>query len=470
MTDRRMFRLAGDSARVLIGAVVAAGLVTATLTAVVMPWPSLAQAPVSVTATPAPSDTVAVCTGSPLALGRDAQQATQLTSAADQAVTAGVASDATTAAQSALTATSVSGSVGPAVLTAPPEGGTLADLAAAGSATVTSTDLAGFTASECRTPLMESWLVGGATTTGSADLVVLANPGNVAATVQLTVYGSTGAQVPPSGANLVIAPRTQRVVPLSGLLFGESSPVVHVTASGGPIAASMQASITRTLVTGGVDQFGSIATAETTQVIPGVTVTAPTGDAGAAQPSTILRLLAPSDSTTATITVSGADGAAGWTQQIPLTAGLPAEVALSSLAAGAYTVRIDAQAPVVAAVWQTTGFAAGADFAWYTAAPEIAGANLVAVPQGPGPSLSLANTGTADASVTLEPVAGGAAPVTVVVPVGRTVGVPVTAGSVYRLTSSSPIHGMVSFSAADALAGFPLQPAAAAAATIRVYP
>src|SRR3546814_6297364 len=67
--------------------------------------------------------------------------------------------------------------------------------AAAGSSSVEAADLRGFAASACRPPLLESWLVGGATTTGSGDLVVLSNPGTVAATVQITVYGASGPQV-----------------------------------------------------------------------------------------------------------------------------------------------------------------------------------------------------------------------------------------------------------------------------------
>ncbi|WP_448887346.1 DUF5719 family protein, partial [Enterobacter hormaechei] len=109
-------------------------------------------------------------------------------------------------------------------------------------------------ASACRPPLAESWLVAGASTTGANDLVVLANPGDVAATVQLSVYGANGVSTPPSGAGLVVPARGQRVVPLAGLLLGEASPVVRIVATGAPVQAYLQASLTRTLLPGGSDQ------------------------------------------------------------------------------------------------------------------------------------------------------------------------------------------------------------------------
>ena len=104
---------------------------------------------------------------------------------------------------------------------------------------------------------MESWIVGGATTTGSADILLIANPGDVPATVELTVFDTDGPGVPPGG-ELVVAPQTQRAVPIAGLALGEASPVIRVSATGAPVTAALQASITRTLLPGGVDLVGAI--------------------------------------------------------------------------------------------------------------------------------------------------------------------------------------------------------------------
>ena len=65
--------------------------------------------------------------------------------------------------------------------------------------------------------------------------------------------------VPPGGAGVVVPPRSQGVVPLAGLAIGEERPVVRVQATGAPVQASLQSSITRTLTAGGVDQVGALA-------------------------------------------------------------------------------------------------------------------------------------------------------------------------------------------------------------------
>ncbi|MBN9192795.1 DUF5719 family protein [Microbacterium sp.] len=467
MSDNRAFRIAGTGARLLGGAVVAVVAVAATVAGVAFGWPGHAPSPVSVTVAPAPAATVLTCAGPLLALGRDSAAASQLSVAADADVTVGVAPGGPAPREDAVTTTGVDASPGATRLTAAPKGRSRADIAGATSATVAAEDLRGFAASACAPGLTESWLVGGATTTGSADLVLLANPGTVAATVDLTVYGAQGRQVPPGGSGIVVPAGTQRVVPLAGLVLGEEAPVVRVTASGAPVQAALQSSITRTLVTGGVDQEGAIVGSARSQVVPGVRVTvAPGGN----EPTTVARLLAPAASTTATLTVTDAGGKEVMTRQVPLTAGAPAEVELDALPRGVYSVTATAGAPLVAAVWQATGSGAGSDFAWFTAAPALSAATLVAVPSGPSPQIAVANTGADAATVTLEPVDGGSSRRILVDP-GETVTASVTAGATYRLDpGKTPVTASVSFAAQGALAAFSIWPALGTSAPIRVYP
>ena len=318
---------------------------------------------------------------------------------------------------------------------------------------------------------MESWLVGGSTTTGASDLVRLANPGAVPATVQLTVYGASGPQVPPGGSALVVPPGTERIVPLAGLILGEGAPVVHVMAAGAPVRAALQASLTRTLVPGGVDQVSAVPAAERVQVIPGVMVVSQPAQSATQNPSTILRILSPAGSATATVTVLSASGADEQQQSIPLTAGVPAEVELSGLTAGLHTVRIEAGAQIVSAAWSTTGFGAGADFAWYPAAPEVSAATIVSVPAGPSPVLAVANPGTKAAGVRLTPVEGGSAR-TLTIPAGGTLVVPVAARTSYTLDpqDGARIRASLSLAGPNALADIPVWPEGAAARGVLVYP
>lgn len=463
MNDRRLVRFAATSARVVAGTAVATAAVVGTVAGIAAPWPAYTAEPVRVQATPAPSDTVLACDGPLLALGRSADAANSLSAAAAQQVVSGPA-DAS-ASTSSLTGATDGDDGAAEALRAAPRDGTQTPLAAAGSATAVSDDLTGFAASACRAPLAESWLVGGASTTGSNDLVVLANPGTVPATVQLSVYGAQGVSNPPGGSNLVVPPGERRVVPLAGLLLGEESPVVRVVASGAPVHASLQTSLTRVLLPGGSDQVAPLAQADERLVIPGVQVVT----TGEGQAGTVLRLLAPGADATATVTMVPLDAAAAAPEprSVPLTAGLPTSLDLSGVAAGAYTLDISATAPVVGGAWSTTGFGEGADFAWYAPAPAFSSTGVIAVAPGVGAQVVIAGA-PSDATVTLTPVDGGD-PLSIPVAAGASAAAPVAAG-VYRLEADVPVRAAVSYAAAGALASYPLWPADAAASAVTVLP
>jgi len=472
MTDRRVFRWATTSARLLAGTLVAVAFVVAVVTAVSVPWPTMARQPVAVAATPAPSASVLVCTGGLLALGRETEDVSRIVTAAAQTVTSGVTAGAPAPSTLPLTPPTPDGTDPAVSVIAEPVDGAHADLAASGSSTVSADDLRGFAASACRPALMESWLVGGSATTGAADVVLLANPGTVPATVQLTVYGASGPEVPAGGSDLVVAPGEQLVVPLAGLLLGEESPVIRVTAAGAPVQAALQASITRTLLPGGVDQVGAIAVSDPVQTVPGVTVTQNPGAEGASDAATVVRILAANADTTATVTAApiGASQQSSAPITVPLAAGVPTEVELGGLAVGQYTIEVSAGAPVLAAVWQTTGFGEGSDFAWYTSAPPVEAPSLFATPPGPVPVLTLANPTGEPLTVAVDAVDGSFTTDVTVAP-GSSANVRLTARTVYLLDAGGGgIRAGVSQSGDGALAGFPVWSSDAAAQQITVYP
>ncbi|MFE7846047.1 DUF5719 family protein [Microbacterium sp. NPDC057407] len=470
MSDKRAFRWATTSTRRLVGTLVSAAAVVGVVTAVTLPWPTFAREPLSIAAVPAPAASVVACDGGLLSVGRDVAAAASFAVAAPQDVTSGVTPGAPAPQQQALQ--SEGAGEGPAVYTAPPQGRTRVDVAAAGAAIVADEDLAGFAASACRPPLLESWLVGGSGETGAADLVLLSNPGAVPATVQLTVFGAEGAQTPPGGTDVVVAAGAQRVVPLAGLVLGEASPVVRVSAVGAPVHASLQTSITRTLTPGGVDQVSAIGQPETSPTITGVAVTAAPGAEGASDAATVLRLLSPSADATASIRVVpvGRADAALEPEDVALVTGQPVEVALPGLAVGTYTVQIDADAPVVAAVWQTTGFGAGDDFAWYTPSPDVSVPSLFATTSGPPPVLSLVNTSEEPVSTVVSS-ADGSYIVELTVPAGGSTTARLSPRTVYSLDpGEGAVRAGVSLTGDGALAGLPVWPADAAAPEILVYP
>ncbi len=468
MTRRTALAWAATSTRLVVGAALAAGIVLVVGIGVAAPWPTREQEPVAVAVVPTPADTVLACAGPLMVLARDSSEAGGLTEAAPSAVVSGSAGEPLDASLLG-TNPAVAGGEGPAVLVAPPQGDRRSDAVAAGSSAVDAEDLRGLAASACRAPLIESWLVGGATTTGAADLILLANPSDVAATVDLTLYGATGASVPPGGTALRVDAHSQRIVPLAGLGVGEGAPVVRVTASGAPVAAALQSNITRTLLPGGVDQVGPVVGAEPTVVIPGVRVLPTAVEAAPSGSTTLLRLLSAGVDTSVTVTAVDADGREVLRQEAPVLADVPSEIDLAGLEAGVYSVAVEADDPVAAAVWQTTGLGEGADFAWYTPAPVLSAETLVAVPEGPDPRIMFVGTGAAAGQVVLEPLRGGAATRATVAANGTAV-VSVDAGTVYRLTTEQPIRAAVTFAADGALAGFPVWAAESAAAEITVYP
>lgn len=434
----------------------------------VVPWPTAAREPLAVTALPEPTASLVSCAGPVLAAGRDATAASLLTDAALQDVAAATAVGELDATASRLAAPEVSGGAGPDALTALPVDRVRTDLAAAGSATVEDEDLRGFAASACAPPLMESWLVGGSGLTGAADLVLLANPSGVAAEVDVTVYGAEGPVQPAAAAGIIVPPRTQRVLPLASLALGEESPVVRINAAGAPIQASLQASITRTLLPGGVDQVGTTAAPATTQVIPSATVVVAPGEVGASEPGAMLRLLAPSSDTEATVELTPLAGGAAASETVALSAGVPAELELGALAAGSYRVQVTAAEPVVTSMWAATGFGQGSDFAWHTAPSVLSVPSLVAIAIGPSPVLTISNEGEEPAAVLLTGVSGDTE---IVVPAGGAIRTAVQDASIYQVSSDGGrVRANVTYSGPGALAGYDVIPADAAAEPVVVYP
>lgn len=468
MSTSRWFRWAATGTRTLIGTAVAVGFTAVVVTGVSAPWP-VVELPVPVVQTrPDAADTIAVCSGPVLALGRTAEDAGLISVAQDADLTVGVPEGNPQPSDGELASPQVDGDPDVPFFVATPTGNEVAVLSAASSAEVEEPDLAGFAAAACRPPLLESWIVGGTTTTGSSDILLLSNPGAVTASVQLTVYGAEGPQMPPGAAGITVPAGSQLALPIAGVAGGEERPVMRVTATGAPITASLQSSIVRTLIPGGLDVQSAVASAETVQVVAGVTV-AEEPTAGTA--ATIVRVLAPTSDTEVTVSATPVGSALGATRTtVPLTAGIPAEVELAELVEGSYVVSIEAEEPVVAATWQTAGTDVGSDFAWFTPSPVLRDETLWAVPAGPSPRLTLANRGSEDASVVVREAGGEEQEVAV--DAGGAAEVVLRPDAVYTIESGEAdgLSAGVTFAGPGSLAGVPVWPADAAAQPVTVYP
>jgi hypothetical protein len=461
---------------------VGAGAVAA---AALVPWPSLRAEPASVVVEPSESPQARVCPGPLLALADDASAATTASSFGAASLETQVEPSNAEVEEVPLNAPGnpdADSDGTPVALTTEP-GDVGAGLLAGVQTQIAATEtIAGLAVASCREAVAESWLVGGSTALGRVTLVLLANPTDVAATVDLRVSGESGPVEAPSAVGLQVPAHGQRVVSLAGLAPNVASPVVHVTATGGRIAASLQQTAIDGLVPAGVELIGASAQPAQSQQIPGVLVTVDGGVAidedhaeGDAFPA--LRLFAPGEeAVVATIGVVSESGGGGTSAEVNLQPGQVTDVPLGDLAAGSYSVEIEADAPLVAAARSVIPSEAGStaapdgrtgDLAWFGATAPLVADTAVAVGDGPAPQLHLRNPGDAAATVTI---IAGSGERTVDVEAGSAVEVGLTAGQGLVLRGAEGLHASVSYRADRELASTPVEPPGPLDAPIRVYP
>lgn len=273
------------------------------------------------------------------------------------------------------------------VLHADPVDGAPARVAGATASLVTDGDLRGLSAASCVRPGADVWLVGGSTELESTATLVVVNAGATTAEVSVELWGPSGAADLGSGSTMLVAPGAQQEVVLAGLAAEQRRIAVHLSASGGQVAAYLQDSRLDGFTPQGTDLVTAGAAPSEHQVVPGILVTdtqIDAVDAGA------LRLLVPGEEdATVSVSLVGPDGEqplAG-AQELALVAGEVTDISLGGLPAGSYTAVVESSAPVVASAMIARAGRAGeldetarVDRAW-TAAVETGG-GLVSVPTG----------------------------------------------------------------------------------------
>jgi hypothetical protein len=485
---RTIARIGGRAAAVLIAAALGAATLAA---AALVPWPEHRIAPPSLVVQPAESRQQRVCPGPLLTLADDAAAATTASSVGSaDAVTAVEPQDATVN-QVALDAPGNpdAGADGtPVAIDTEPGAVDGGMLAGAQSQRVATETLAGFAAAACTEAVAETWLVAGATDLGRTALVLLANPSAVASTVDVRVWGEAGPVEAPSALGIIVPPGSQRVLSLAGLAPNLRSPVVHVTSTGGAIAASLEHSAVNGLAPAGVELTGPTATPAQSQVIPGFLVLQsggvdPADDHAEGDDFPAVRLFAPGDEPVdVSIGIQPESGSGGSTVDVALQPGQVSDVPLGILDAGVYTIRLEADGAIVAAARATTGTAgeveagepeagaeaqASADLAWSVATMPLLDDAMVAVAQGPSPVLHLSNPRAGDASVTVS-IDGDEREITV--PAGGAASVQLDAPASAMLSGVDGLHGAVSYAGEDALAAFAVQPPGPLDSPIEVFP
>ncbi|WP_146085202.1 MULTISPECIES: DUF5719 family protein [unclassified Rathayibacter] len=452
----------------LRGAVVAAGVVIAAAAVVVpqlLPSPLVSSAAEGVVVTPVAADSSLVCGGDLIDAG-EPEQLRALDGAATAVRPEGSTSDPTVLDEDDVAApgTGITGLSVPAGSDPAPGGATVQ---AIGTDT-----LSGLSARACAEPSADSWLVAGSTDVGRTSVLILANPSEVASTVDLTLFSETGTVQATGATGIVVPAGAVRALPLAGLAPGVVQPVVHVTARGGEVAASMQSSAISGLTPEGVETTGPSAGPDTLAVIAGFTVTSPPaetasddGSGGAGSP--VLRILTPGDAdSTVSVEVTNEDpSGSGASTQVVVPAGLVGEVPLTGLADGSYRIVLRADQPIVAAGRTTSTGSAGTDFAWF------ASGTATTTPFG------VAGTGEGDARLHLVNGSDSTASVEIEAPGGtRTLELgPFAAlatpldGDGAVVSSTQPVQASVSIARDGRIASYTIVPPGPLSSPITVY-
>jgi Family of unknown function (DUF5719) len=494
VTLKRVVTTVARSVVGLIGIAVAIIVIGA---AALVPLPTVRYVPPSVIVTPHPAAQRLICPGAVLRLGDEA--GTDATSAHALGIPTTVsAATSGTVESTPLDQADPNGkpAAAPVVLSVPPSpgGASAAALAGAQAQKVNNGDIHGLAASQCTQASTSSWLVGGSTVVGRTTIIRLANPSDIVATVAIEVFGENGAVSAPGSAGILVSGHSEKVLSLAGFAPDLEEPVVHITSTGGPIAASLQQSVVRGIEPGGVDIIGATTVPSKSVVVPGLvisngsTVATLLGADGFKDLGTVLRVFVPGDKVaTARVSVvpESADGA-GASFGINLDAGLVTDVPIDGLDDGVYSVSLLSDVPVVGAVRASTiaqGTSAGAtdpaveigdasvgasDFAWFAASNPLDGSAFVAIAPGQGSALHLANLGETDETVTL--LSGEGKTVAVTVPAGANVSVDVAPGSSYRLDGFGTVFASVSYVDRGMIASYSVAASATGSEPITIYP
>ncbi|SEC01213.1 hypothetical protein SAMN04489806_2368 [Paramicrobacterium humi] len=456
----------GRILRIGVGVLTVAALAGAGAAALALDLPEHDAAATPRTVTPIPADQTRVCAGPLLELGADSRAASELSSFGS-ALVASVASGGAGLDASALAnpadATEADGAT---TLTLPTgDVGTAPLIGASQSQTAGQETLAGFAAAGCADTGSETWLVGGSTDVGRTTLVILNNPADVDAAVDLVVSGENGAVDAPNAHDIRVPAHSQKVVSLAGIAPNTALPVVHVVSTGADIQAWLQHSSVRGLVPSGVEMVGGTAVPSTELDIPGVAIfknqPATTGD-GYDDRRPAVRVFVPGDQPAhAEITVSDTAGKTVATLPVDVKAGLVAEFPLTDLPEGRYAVSLAATAPVAAAVRTSTDLdEKSADFAWFAAATPLEAPFLVAAAPGPSPVLAVHNPSAS-------PVTAAIGDDEVTIDAGATHTVALKRS--LEVSADAPVTAAVDYAGGSGVSSFAITPPKPASAPVDVY-
>lgn len=262
----------------------------------------------------------------------------------------------------------------------------------------------GLSLARCGTPATSLWFTGLVSNpddpaTGQRSEVVLINPDEGQAEVDLVLFGPSGLQTASGARGIAVPARSARTVALD-TLFTRGEPVgVEVRANRGRVAAVVRQHLSAGVQATGTDwQAASVAPA-TSQIVPGIP--------GGPGPRSLVLSNPGKRRTTATIEVLGPNGtfAPADAAMVDLNAESTATVSLTAgLDGDPGAVRIVADQPVIAAVVaRSADSGPTADIAVQPATASVSGVGIAALAVAPGATgeVLVTNAGDTEAVVPL---------------------------------------------------------------------
>lgn len=273
-------------------------------------------------------------------------------------------------------------------------------------------DARGLASVACAPPGAQFWFVGGGATVGRKTRILLVNAEDVAAQVDLEVFGPDGPVDVPAGRGVVVAPRSREVLRVDALVPGTRITAVHVVARSGRVAAAVDDVEVKALQPLGADWIPASVAPAIRVLVPGLSdgpgprelSVLSTGDGDA---DVAVRVIT-GDGTFVPVGVERIDAPAGQVVTVDLAE------ALKGVAA---TVELTSDAPIVAGLRQRFGKDGQTpDTAYSAGAPAITGPSAVSnIPSSRGERVRLwitAPESDAGVDLALLPYAGGRAAAT----------------------------------------------------------
>lgn len=474
-------------ARVIVGVVGIGTAAAVVLGATFLDLPFVGSQPPSAVVVPVPTAQQLTCSGPLLRLSDDSG------AEASSVFTIGEATTRFSSTSGAVEHNRISASdaaagetdAAPLVLSAAPDTNApkeLVSLSGAQSQSVSVGDYVGFASAGCRAVGGDSWLVGGATTTGRTTLISLINPTEVASTVTLHIFDESGAVSAAGTAGIVVPPNGQRVFSLAGFAPGSASPVVHVLSTGGQITAELQQSIVRGIDVGGVEIVGATESPSKSLIIPGIVVTsleAVQALRGAVAQTedliTAVRVFVPGeDAATISATLTPDDSERDPIRfTLEVSAGVVTDIPIDELETGAYSLSIESDMPLVASARTTSaaleaGTITATDFAWFAASPALKDDTQFTVAAGLDATLNIVNPSAVAAGITLTSAAGLVEEFTI--EAEGIVTVSVENGTTYTLGHSEPVHASVTQAQNGFIAAYAIAPQTPGSSPLKVFP